>query len=628
MKILKLLLPILLILTLFFSCKEDICTVDVTITVKNGLDGVNVKIGDYTARTTEEGVVTIKKVRVGTHQVTLEKDGYEPKSEPIDIKCEPEESPDFELEPNRPIISVEPSILDFGDDSNILTLTIKNVGKNGLNYEIKKIPSFIKISDEDKTGTFTGNEKSISVELQRGELSGNEGEVVEDCGNCQFEITSQQGGNEIVNLRAIVVAPFTVTSNELDFGRTSSPRSFLLKKRTGFSNVNFTLSTNREWIELEKEAGRLDNVFSEDEIEVNINRDLLNSNFDNGVITVNGEGYIKKIDVLVTDINPNAPTLEANLSRINFGESRDEVLLTIRNSGLDNLNWQITNPLHWLSVNTSSTPTLSAGEEYTIKFFINRDDINNTHSGSIDINSNGGDLTLPVQVEHDPIISSLDATLAHYRFNGDANNEENANSPGFVEGAVLAEDRNGNIDHCYYLNGNNAFIGIDNPIGRDSEVDYSIAFWMNNHSISSSKKYIFSLRGNYILEFFTESENGNNYLNFSVTTKTSSSANSQRHILRSSNYSDFQWLHVIGIFTPSRTSHMTLYINGEVVNRRAIEHRFSIGYDSRSSAIGAFDQSSNYWEGYIDDVRIYGRELNDEEIRHLYCIENNSPDCQ
>jgi Concanavalin A-like lectin/glucanases superfamily len=83
-------------------------------------------------------------------------------------------------------------------------------------------------------------------------------------------------------------------------------------------------------------------------------------------------------------------------------------------------------------------------------------------------------------------------------------------------------------------------------------------------------------------------------------------------------YTPNKWYHVVGVYTPTQTS---LYINGAHDNSSAASFT-TIWYSDITSAIGkeGCGAAFQYFNGKIDDVRIYNRALSATEIKQLYTL--------
>ncbi|HBU07276.1 MAG TPA: hypothetical protein DEB09_04295, partial [Candidatus Magasanikbacteria bacterium] len=74
------------------------------------------------------------------------------------------------------------------------------------------------------------------------------------------------------------------------------------------------------------------------------------------------------------------------------------------------------------------------------------------------------------------------------------------------------------------------------------------------------------------------------------------------------------WYHIVGTYNGNTSS---IYING-VLNTSTNSGSFSIGSNTSSLSIGGY--VSNYFNGNLDDVRVYNRALSTQEIEKLYNI--------
>ncbi len=78
------------------------------------------------------------------------------------------------------------------------------------------------------------------------------------------------------------------------------------------------------------------------------------------------------------------------------------------------------------------------------------------------------------------------------------------------------------------------------------------------------------------------------------------------------------WFHLCGVYDPSDTS-MKTYLNGEL-NVSEISNVAAIGHNSQPVVIGAFGATDfpDYFNGMIDDVRIYNRALSAADVAAIY----------
>jgi hypothetical protein len=215
--------------------------------------------------------------------------------------------------------------------------------------------------------------------------------------------------------------------------------------------------------------------------------------------------------------------------------------------------------------------------------------------------------------------------VAHYPFNGNANDESGNGYDGTVNGAVLDEDRFGNAGSAYLFDGLDDYIVIGDHDAFEPDA-FSISLWCKRNG-NSSVNMVGSLFTKY-QSYFNNREYtlnwGNNDLSerfrdkiFFVTSWTRSSPVYKRDSAISESITHNDWVHVTAVKTEQTIS---LYINGEKVSEEATP-----GPSTKSGSnvyIGAIHKSTttpdNNFNGTIDDVRFYNRPLHEDEINALY----------
>jgi len=92
-------------------------------------------------------------------------------------------------------------------------------------------------------------------------------------------------------------------------------------------------------------------------------------------------------------------------------------------------------------------------------------------------------------------ILSADLTeylVAHYPFNGNADDESGNGNDGTILGATFTTNRFGNENCAYYFNGSNSFIEINDSYSPDiAYSDYSIVAWIKTENTGNNGR-IFS----------------------------------------------------------------------------------------------------------------------------------------
>jgi hypothetical protein len=220
-----------------------------------------------------------------------------------------------------------------------------------------------------------------------------------------------------------------------------------------------------------------------------------------------------------------------------------------------------------------------------------------------------------------PPITLQTGLVAHYPFNGNANDESGNGNNGTVNGATLTTDRFGNANKAYSFDGND-WIEAPNSISLNSPAlnkTLTISSWVKINEwsgvIAQDWGIILSksFAGNSTCEFFAAiTRNGGIYgagtYNFSLN----------------------QWYHIVQ--TVERANNILLvksYVNGQFVGSTTDDnYLLGVSYftpQTNNLYIGADPIGyTEYCKGAIDDIRIYNRVLSESEISQLYDVRNTT----
>lgn len=227
-----------------------------------------------------------------------------------------------------------------------------------------------------------------------------------------------------------------------------------------------------------------------------------------------------------------------------------------------------------------------------------------------------------------------DGLVAYYPFNGNANDESGNGNNGLVRGAVLTEDRFGNVNSAY------DFDGIDDYIRISNNPDFELP---NLGTISVWFKLTFKGDGadpnNVIINKYrsdTPGEDGYSLaVNQLMSDETGSWIQSEDNALvgwikdndRNVSAGPIQtvttilfeeWIHCAYVI---KDQQVYFYINGKLIEYEGNAINPSLG-NSLDLLIGSgmnkYSWIYNFFCGSIDDVRIYNRVLSECEILELY----------
>lgn len=207
--------------------------------------------------------------------------------------------------------------------------------------------------------------------------------------------------------------------------------------------------------------------------------------------------------------------------------------------------------------------------------------------------------------------------IAYYPFNGNANDESGNEINGTVIGPTLSTDRHGNANSAY------SFDGVDDYIEADASLlptaERTISVWFYTNSVDNRPSVLgYGGGGGATSWFMVINANGQRSFHMSC------------HWLV--NRIDYyyskppieNWYHWVITINNNGTK---VYVNGveEVSNTTFIDNtivngtELGIGVISSTAGVVPYtDGNVKYFNGMIDDIRIYNRALSIEEIQILY----------
>lgn len=235
-----------------------------------------------------------------------------------------------------------------------------------------------------------------------------------------------------------------------------------------------------------------------------------------------------------------------------------------------------------------------------------------------------------------PIPDIISGLVAHYPFDDNSNDNSGNGNNGVVANATLTSDRFGNSNKAYLFNGSSSYITVPNSSSLTaSTYQLTISAWVKINQFTGSPN-----KAGAIIDksASTSGDWGLFYQDFDANT----SVENLRYggYLRYNNTILSQGLHTSSVATSNQWVHLVLtvdgnsgtnyYING--VNESAGGNggnNFSLWPNSATMFIGKsgtvngnyygfLGSNYNYFNGVIDDIRIYNRSLNSNEVNYLF----------
>ena len=207
--------------------------------------------------------------------------------------------------------------------------------------------------------------------------------------------------------------------------------------------------------------------------------------------------------------------------------------------------------------------------------------------------------------------------VAYYPFNGNANDSSGNGNNGTVNGATLTSDRFGNAKNAFVFNGKSDYIQIKNntlPIGNSSR---TISSWfyltptLGYNDWYAILSYGNSLNNGYLNDFLIDTS----HVDFNCHQFFSLSNN----LLSISN----NWHNITVTYDSSKLSNVRIYLDAKLLktNINNLNAITKLNTQLTNLLIGKSNimyASYYYFNGKIDDVRIYNRTLDSSEVIAIY----------
>ena len=201
--------------------------------------------------------------------------------------------------------------------------------------------------------------------------------------------------------------------------------------------------------------------------------------------------------------------------------------------------------------------------------------------------------------------------MAHYPFNGNANDASGKGHNGIVYGTLtLTTDRKGNTNSAYQFNGTNSYIEV--PASSDlkplNAITLSTWFYIETPGktfddmiATSYKAYYYPYSSYYICKM-------SDSVSFCITTLDEIST-----VIRSgTKINCHQWYHAVGTYDGQI---MKLYLNGHLEISAPKSGNIVYNTNPLKFGHGVYNQ---FLTGKLDDIRIFNKALTESEVLQLY----------
>jgi hypothetical protein len=203
--------------------------------------------------------------------------------------------------------------------------------------------------------------------------------------------------------------------------------------------------------------------------------------------------------------------------------------------------------------------------------------------------------SVTMNADHTLTVSANPGLELEWLFTGNAQDTSGKGRHGTAFNATLTTDHKSVANRAYYFNGTNAYIQGPNfhaQVGNQ----ITCSFWVKIPASSAIKYFLWH-------NDFGVAQNGTS-ISFVISTASVNNASCAIPLNT--------WTHIAGTFDGS---HVRIYRNGTLMATTA--HAGAIFDRSYNFEIGRHSPSASYWQGYVDDVRIYRFCMSQSEIALL-----------
>lgn len=197
--------------------------------------------------------------------------------------------------------------------------------------------------------------------------------------------------------------------------------------------------------------------------------------------------------------------------------------------------------------------------------------------------------------------------VGHYPFSGNAGDSSGKGNHGTLKnGVALTTDRNGTPNSAYLFDGTNDYIEISDDNSLDLTDSFSITLWLNQHTTAAGGYRLFDKTTAGINDGYNFDTYGSSGRKLRLT------GGSGANVEANATFPLNTWNQVLVIHYNDSTY---LYQNSSFIGKGVQKDILS---NSLPVRIGSNQNGGNYFDGKIDDIRVYNRALCDLEIKVLY----------
>jgi len=208
--------------------------------------------------------------------------------------------------------------------------------------------------------------------------------------------------------------------------------------------------------------------------------------------------------------------------------------------------------------------------------------------------------------------STAEGLAGYLAFDGDvtdetplANDGTDNTSAGYVTGQVGSDAKD--------FDGTDDTVEIDWAVPYTTDPPWTVACWFNADAIADNELvWDYGTTRAYV----GYQRNGTNGYEFAIYNGSSHS------VVTSGNTTTGAWLHAVAVYTGSE---MEFFIGGTSQGTAAESTQDTADQTAAIGAVGSSGNRNNFFNGAVDDFRVYGRALSKPEIDALYARTTTQP---
>ena len=218
-----------------------------------------------------------------------------------------------------------------------------------------------------------------------------------------------------------------------------------------------------------------------------------------------------------------------------------------------------------------------------------------------------------------------DGLVIRYAFDGNfADSSGNVRNP-TQKDVVLTEDRVGRAASACYFNGTSSYLSLAS-VPEPTDNAYSWSVWIRTDALNATN----GIEGVQLIErtrdFGINELSPRLFVGFNGAVSLISCCVNDTLQTSGGRITVGQWIHVAVTsqkIVGSNVANRQVYINGQVAGSDVVTKYGQTGFGFMIIGADRFKNSGSYFQGAMDDLRIYSRELTALEINQLYM----GPDC-